>query len=654
MFSSNNSQVANDAVFVEDVFSNFLYTGNGSTQTINNGIDLAGKGGMVWTKARTTTSAYTFANALIDTMRGVGVQLCTDRTDANYTQANSLTAFNADGYTLGTDSGGQGRVNNTSYGTQTYASWTFRKQPKFYTQGTYTGTGSVQNITHDLGSVPAFIIVKDTTNNGSAWAIYHTSLGNTKYLQFTTDAAGTSSGYWNNTSPTSTQFTVGTNGNVNQSGATFVYYAFASDAGGFGLTGTDNVISCGSFTDSGGVNTINLGYEPQWILIKSSSETNNWAIVDTMRGLPADGSDRFLFANSSAAESGGGLVNINATGFYSNATLSASATYIYIAIRRGPMKVPTSGTTVFTPITYNGNGTSQTITGSVGVPDLGLGIGRTGGAAGSNAWYDRLRGKELALRSTTTSAQYDASPGGEGTMTNVMNGMRVENTYGILNDASTAYILYFMSRAPSFFDEVCYTGTGSARTVAHNLGVAPELMIVKNRSGATNWLVYSATLGPNYPMFLNATSSGTTNYGATFFNSTTPTSSVFSLGTDVAVNDSGGVNYVAYLFATCAGVQYINSYVGDGTTGRTINCGFTGGARFVCIKANSTTGSWWTFDSARGIVTNNDPALQLNSTAAEVTSADAIDTASSGFIVNQEATCSLNASGVTYLVWAIA
>jgi hypothetical protein len=203
-------------------------------------------------------------------------------------------------------------------------------------------------------------------------------------------------------------------------------------------------------------------------------------------------------------------------------------------------------------------------------------------------------------------------------------------------------------------DEVCYTGTGSARTVAHNLGVTPELMIVKQRSAGSNknWMVYAASQGISKVAHVN-TADEFYNPGVAVWGASNPTASVFGVGAGFDVNDSGAT-YVAYLFASCAGVQYINSYVGDGTTGRTINCGFTGGARFVCIKATSTSGSWWTFDSARGIVTNNDPALQLNSTAAEITSADAIDTASSGFIVNQEATCSLNASGVSYLVWAIA
>ncbi len=174
-------------------------------------------------------------------------------------------------------------------------------------------------------------------------------------------------------------------------------------------------------------------------------------------------------------------------------------------------------------------------------------------------------------------------------------------------------------------------------------------MIMKNRSTTGGWYTYAASLGASNALQLNLSDAA---LGFGYWNNTAPTASVFSTG--AGSNNDSGVTYVAYLFATCAGVQYINSYVGDGTTGRTINCGFAGGARFVGIKATSTSGSWWTFDSARGIVTNNDPALQLNSTAAEVTSADAIDTAASGFIVNQEATCSLNASGVSYLVWAIA
>jgi len=201
-------------------------------------------------------------------------------------------------------------------------------------------------------------------------------------------------------------------------------------------------------------------------------------------------------------------------------------------------------------------------------------------------------------------------------------------------------------------DVVCYTGTGSATTQAHNLGVVPEMMIAKIRSGADSWIVYHSTLGATKYVLLDG--SGVAQTDSTMWNNTAPTASVFSLGSSpgTATNLSGQT-YVAYLFATCAGVSKVTTFTGNGSS-QTINCGFTGGARFVLIKRVDSTGNWVTFDTARGIVSGNDPALYLNSTAAEVTGVDAIDPDSTGFIVNQESTFNLNVSSATYLVLAIA
>jgi hypothetical protein len=110
---------------------------------------------------------------------------------------------------------------------------------------------------------------------------------------------------------------------------------------------------------------------------------------------------------------------------------------------------------------------------------------------------------------------------------------------------------------------------------------------------------------------------------------------------------------VAYLFATCPGVSKVGGYTGTGTT-QTINCGFTGGARFVLIKATSTTGDWYVWDSARGIVAGNDPYLLLNSTAAEVTTTDWVDTAATGFELSNAGGNLANSSGVSYIFLAIA
>jgi hypothetical protein len=214
-------------------------------------------------------------------------------------------------------------------------------------------------------------------------------------------------------------------------------------------------------------------------------------------------------------------------------------------------------------------------------------------------------------------------------------------------------------RAPGFFDEVCYTGDDAApRTLSHNLGVPPELLITKRRSsggttGTNRWYVTAFNLpkaGPNYQ-------SGILN-GTEAFDSYTqiqaaPTSTTFTLGVDSAFANISPQTYVAYLFATCPGVSKVGSYTGTGAT-QVINCGFTGGARFVLIKATSTTGNWLLWDSARGIVAGNDPYLALNSSAAEVTNTDWVDTAASGFELSNAGGNLANSSGVSYIFLAIA
>jgi hypothetical protein len=117
--------------------------------------------------------------------------------------------------------------------------------------------------------------------------------------------------------------------------------------------------------------------------------------------------------------------------------------------------------------------------------------------------------------------------------------------------------------------------------------------------------------------------------------------------------DTSGQTYVAYLFATVAGVSKVGSYTGTGNTLQ-INCGFTGGARFVLIKRTDSTGDWYCWDSSRGIVSGNDPYLLLNSTAAEVTNTDYIDTYSAGFEISSTAPAAINANGGTFIFLAIA
>jgi hypothetical protein len=577
---------------------------------------------------------------MTDTVRGATKQIAPFSTAAQNTESTGLTAFTSTGYTFGSKA-------DWNFSGYTYVNWTFREQPKFFDVVTYTGNGSNRTIAHNLGSVPGCIIVK-RTDTTSAWQVYHRSVGNTKYLVLNTTAAEvTSSTRWNNTTPTSTEFSLGTDTTVNDSGGTYVAYLFAHDAGGFGASGSDNVISCGSFTTNSSQNaTVTLGYEPQWLILKATSATSGWDMFDNMRGIPVGGNDPFLNANTSSAEAtSSNYIDPTATGF-NVSNYGISTTWVYIAIRRGPMRTPTTGTSVYDASLYTGDNTTRVITAPF-VTDLAVVKSRSGSAAGAT-WADRLRGRP-ALDSSSTGAEVSADSLFPANPWDLQGGVRIGNGANATNNGGSTYVDWNFRRAPGFFDVVCYTGTGANRTVSHNLGVVPELMIVKKRSAADDWAVYANNDNTDF-LLLNTTAA--TADDNTYWNDTSPTASVFTVGTNADVNTSAAT-YVAYLFATVAGVSKVGSYTGTGTTLQ-VNCGFTGGSRFVLIKRTDSTGDWYVWDSARGIVAGNDPYLLLNSTAAEVTGTDYIDTFSSGFEISSTAPAAINANGGTFIFLAIA
>ena len=614
---------------------------------------ILGKGGMVWIKGRSAASN----NVLFDTARGAGNTASNNQAlSSNLTTAEDLgasydflSAFSATGFTV-TQGGTTIATRGANYTSVTYASWTFRKQAKFFDVVTYTGNGTNRTIAHNLGSVPGSIFVKRTDTTG-AWAVYHRSLANTEYMVLNTTAAkATGATYWNSTTPTSSVFSLGTATDVNANGGTYVAYLFAHDAGGFGAAGTDNVISCGSFTtDASGKATVTLGYEPQWILQKQTN-AGSWSILDTMRGWALGTNTVSLLANNSGTEnSPNDQSNPTATGFYANA-LSASTTYIYIAIRRGPMKTPTSGTSVFSAKTYVGTTTSAEVTHDVTF-DAEISANR-GTAVEKYLFVDSLRGiNGVALQSASTAAEAAYPTYWSRKSQRTMYAPSAFDDWWAATSTNQNHISYGLVRAPGFFDVVCYTGTGTNSTVSHNLGVAPEMMIVKSRSAATtDWAVYHISLGATKWVELDSNAAFST--ASTVWNNTAPTSSVFTVGTNARTN-TNAATYVAYLFATVAGVSKVGSYTGTGAL-QTVNCGFTSGARFVLIKRTDSTGDWYVWDSARGISSGNDPYLLLNSTAAEVTTTNYVDTTSTGFQVTAAATADINASGGTFIFLAIA
>ena len=250
---------------VASAFSTTLYTGTGNSLPIVNNIDLAGDGGLVWTKRRNSANS----NWFLDTDRGGTNIIRSNTNEAQFTSSGlEITSFNSNGYTLGTASD----INSTSGND---VSWTFKKEPSFFDVITYTGDGTnPRTISHNLGCDVGFMVIK-RTDSTSNWHLWHRSV--TGYAELNlTNAWNSYTGLWADTNPTSTSFTVDNNSVVNASGATYVAYLFAHD------DAADGLIQCGSFTTNsdGSLDPVDLGWQPQWLMIKNSATTGNWDIFD--------------------------------------------------------------------------------------------------------------------------------------------------------------------------------------------------------------------------------------------------------------------------------------------------------------------------------------------------------------------------------------
>jgi len=642
-----------EKVYVDDVFSTWVQEGVNGSKTITNGIDFAGQGGMVWHKNRTDTNGY--SHHIHDTERSpqsgmpTSHRLSTDSEGKQYSDSDYLTSWNSNGYNFTGPNG--------AYGTgESFVSWSFRKAPGFFDVVTYTGDGiSNRAVPHSLGSVPGMIVVKQTNTSGQDWHVWHRSMNpawtggttagsaaggnNTGWIGLNlTDAYSGSRGAF--TYVNSTAFGVyRSNLELNSSGSTYVAYIFAHDDAQFGTGGDESIIKCGSYTGSGSVGkTIDLGFEPQWILVKNTDASTPWVLIDIMRGAPTDGGGKRLTPNEPDAENTNSYFAITPTGLevvVQNTYVNTSGQdYIYMAIRR-PNKPPEAATDVFAIDTWGGTSpTPPTFTSGFPV-DTALRI-PTGST--NKIWANRMTGIYFQNTNSDSAEDYASS-----FKWDYMNG------WASSTGTDSGYYSYMFKRAPGFMDVVTYSGTNSARTVNHNLGVVPELIIAKGRDIGFGWGTYDKTSGPTKYMHLNETGAVTTSSAP--WNDTAPTSSVFSTGTSTITNYNN-YHFIAYLFATLPGISKVGSYTGS-SSAVDVDCGFTNGARFVLIKRTDQSGNWYVFDTTRGIVSGNDPALWLNSSNAQITNTDYIDPLSSGFTVTT-ASGDINESGGTYIFLAIA
>jgi len=642
-----------DKVYVDDVFSTYLYKGTGTSLSINNGIDLAGEGGLVWIKRKDSPAAD---HALFDTNRGVDKVLFSNLTLEYSDFANSLTQFGSSGFTVSSNS-------TVNASTLDNVSWTFRKAPGFFDVVTYTGNGvSGKSISHSLESVPGFIIIKNL-DEANAWNCWHrgvTSPNSSWWQNYLTLNTTNAPGSWTTgltAEPTSTSFTVGTGGGVNNSGVNYVAYVFAHDEPVFGTDEDESIIKCGGFTIPGsGTFDVDLGFEPQFILYKQLSGgmgTPNLHMHDNMRGL-AQTNFNPLYANTTAAESSSsteGLLTVYPTGFKSTSSAHNAGNYIYMAIRR-PDKPPESATEVFDDVAYTGNSSTQDISISPSYADSVLIKRRT---AGDNwGWANRLTGPLQYLTPNNNNAEATRNANDAVEFDRMSAFGLVGNSSGEVNINNEPLISYSFKRAPGFMDVVAYTGNGTAGTsIAHNLEAIPEFIICKCRNQAAGFWCYHKDLSTNYAIRMDGSSNGSVaeQSGSNYWNSSTHSATTFTLGNYGDINGSGKT-FISYLFSTLPGISKVGSYSGTGSA-INVDCGFTAGARFVMIKRKDGAGDWYVWDSARGIVSGDDPYLFLNTNAAEVTNTDYVDPLSSGFTVTSSAPDALNVSGGTYIFLAI-
>jgi len=308
----------------QNVFATRIYTGNGASQTITNGLDMLGKGGLVWVKRRDAA----VSNVLLDTQRQNGNNdpyLLTNDTQGEVAGIDYVTFLNS-GITFN-DGTSFSNVSNGSYVT-----WCSRRAKGFFDIVTYTGDGvSGRQIPHNLGVTPGLMISK-ARNNPSDFAVYHRSRGRTKALYFNRTNAEETNNLWT-AEPNAANFTVGNSGAVNVAGGTYVAYLYAQNS---------DLIDCGSYVgngnaSSGPVVTCGSGWTPQFLIIKAVSVAGAWNVYDDKRATFANAPDRYLRPNVADAEASGQSLSFTATGFKpttNDAQANQSGTtYVYLAIR---------------------------------------------------------------------------------------------------------------------------------------------------------------------------------------------------------------------------------------------------------------------------------------------------------------------------------
>jgi len=331
-----------------DYFNTKLFTGNGGTQSLT-GVGF--QPDWVWLKSRSVADS----SILFDAVRGVTKRLMSNSTGAETTEAQEVQSFDSDGFTVG-NSDNANRNNATMVGWN----WKANGAGSSNTDGSITSTvsanttagfsivkwtgnnGAGATVGHGLGSIPKIVLVKNIQQSGYDWVMYHASLGNTKRIWLNlTNAVSTNTGSWNNTTPSSSVFTLGSSGETNGSGE-MIGYCFAEKQG---------YSKFGSYTGNGNADGsfIYTGFKPAWVMIKKTNDTHAWRIYDGVRDTH-NLTEKILEPNTSNAEATSGtyVLDLVSNGFKfrgnGDGVNGSGQSFIYMAFAEAPL-VGTNGVT---------------------------------------------------------------------------------------------------------------------------------------------------------------------------------------------------------------------------------------------------------------------------------------------------------------------
>jgi len=505
-----------------DAGDNQLSTGHSSVSYKGTGSPLKVSGlgfspDLVWIKSRSNVGNH----GIWDSVRGASNVLKPNITDAE-SSISGVISFDADGYTLGSsynasggtyvgwgwDAGDGDPVSNTD---GSITSTVKANDATGFSIVTYTGTGANATVGHGLGVAPKMVICKARSDTGD-WQVYHAGVGATKLTRLNLSDATITNAIWQNTAPTSTVFSIGASPSINKNGATNVAYCFSEVSG---VSKFDSYTGNGSTTGP----VITTGFRPGFLLVKKTSGSAAWQLIDGTRDPFANPASQVLYPNLSDAEYtwSGGAWNFTSTGFQptrSDTDFNGNGeTYIYMAFKG-------SYSDYVSPLNDTGTIDSRVKAN----PDKGFSIvSYTGTGANATVGHGLSSAPEMMIiknRSTVTDwcVYHNSNTGSPATQRLVLNGTYATATtstfwnntaptssvfslgsYVGVNGSGNEQIAYCFHSVAGYSDFGSYTGNGSTTGPTITTGFRPAFVMTKRTDSSGNWYINDGTRSPSNP-----------------------------------------------------------------------------------------------------------------------------------------------------------